>query len=102
VQNKSKGTDPTETVNQADPGDVLIYRIYYSNTGTGPLTELQINDRTPAYTSLEANSATCVLPIPSGMNCVPVESFDAVRWDFTGPLLGGHSGSVSYEVRIDN
>lgn len=102
VQNKSKGTAETETVNQADPGDVLIYRIYYSNTGTGPLTELQVNDRTPAYTSLEANSAKCVTPIPSGMNCVPVESFDAVRWEFTGPLLGGHSGSVRYEVRIDN
>ena len=89
-------------MNQADPGDVLIYRIYYSNTGTGPLTELQVNDRTPAYTSLEANSAKCVSPIPSGMSCVAVESLDAVRWNFTGPLLGGHSGSVSYEVRIDD
>ncbi|WP_022953553.1 SdrD B-like domain-containing protein [Leucothrix mucor] len=101
VQNTTQSSAETATVNQAAPGDTLKYRIYYSNTGTGPLTELTVNDNAQAFTSIKPNSAVCGTP-PSGMTCTPVISDDRVKWEFVGPLIGGASGVVSYDVEIDD
>jgi uncharacterized repeat protein (TIGR01451 family) len=95
------GSAETETVNQALPGDTLEYRVYYSNTGTGPITELVINDSVPPYTSL-TGSLNCGA-VPSGMNCsVNISGGEFVEWVFTGPLVGGAGSFVSYQVLIDD
>ncbi|RVU86433.1 DUF11 domain-containing protein [Leucothrix sargassi] len=101
VQNVTQNTAETQTMNQAAPGDVLKYRIYYSNTGTGPITDLQINDTAPPYTMFRLGSDKCD-NTPSGLSCLPVMGFDSVEWEFTGTLHGGASGNVSYEVIIDD
>ncbi|RVU83489.1 hypothetical protein EOL70_15740, partial [Leucothrix sargassi] len=101
VENLTQGTGEVSTSNQAKPGDVLKYRIYYRNTGTGPVTDLKVNDSVPAFTGLVLNSEICE-STPTGMNCVPSQSGDAIEWLFTGALTGGTGGYVSYEVVVDN
>lgn len=83
------------------PGnDVLSYQIYYRNTGSGPITDLKVNDMVPAYTGLVSASAPCNLP-PAGMNCLPVVNLDELNWVFTGALVSGSENHVSYEVMVD-
>ena len=101
VENTTQGTGETETLNQAKPGDFLTYRIYYRNTGTGPITDLNIDDTTPPYTGLVNGSNVCDVT-PSGMGCTPSAVLDELDWSFTGSLQGGANGHVSYEVRVDN
>ena len=100
VQNVTLNSAETETVNQANPGDFLKYRIYYRNTGNGPITDLKVDDMAPAFTTLKAGSAVCDTT-PSGMTCSPLMGVRAVKWDFTGSLIGGADGEVSYEVKVD-
>ncbi len=101
VQNIAQGTAETEAQNQAKPGDVLQYRIYYSNTGTGVITDLQVDDTVPEFTILEASTINCDTT-PAGLNCSPNAANDPdLNWVFTGALKGGAKGSVSYQVMID-
>jgi uncharacterized repeat protein (TIGR01451 family) len=103
VQNITPGsvTAETETQNQAKPGDILHYRIYYSNTGTGAITDLKVDDVVPEFTLLEANTVKCDTT-PAGLNCSPNAANDPdLSWGFTGVLKGGAKGMVSYQVKIE-
>ncbi|PWQ92739.1 SdrD B-like domain-containing protein [Leucothrix pacifica] len=100
VRNVSQGGAETDTANQAKPGDTLEYRIYYRNTGTGPLTDLVINDAVPAYTQLQGglNCGTA----PGGMSCTSSAGVgDGLSWVFSGALVGGEGSFVSYRVTVD-
>ena len=101
VQNVTQNTDETATVNQAAPGDRLTYRVYYRNVGTGPITDLQVNDVVPDFTEYVSGTASCDGE-PSGLNCTPRVSGSYLEWVFTGILSGGAQGSVSYDVKLDN
>ncbi len=101
VKNITQNTPETATQNQAKPGDTLKYTIYYSNTGTGSITDLEINDSVPEFTLLDATSASCDNNTPTGLDCLPVELNPDVEWRFTGVLKGGAKGSVSYRVVIE-
>lgn len=93
----------TETQNQAKPGDVLKYRIYYRNSGTGPLTDLVINDVVPAFTTL-SGSPICEAPLPDSLtSCTPQVNGENLKWLFPANdvLQGGNEGVVSYEVLIE-
>jgi len=79
----------------------LEYRVYYSNTGTGPITDLRVNDVAPAYTEFVPGSGACHLT-PTGMTCSPVTGISDIHWRFTGTLTGGSSGNVSYRVKVDD
>jgi uncharacterized repeat protein (TIGR01451 family) len=104
VQNMTQAGSPeTETQNQAKPGDVLKYRIYYNNVGNAPLTDLIINDAVPDFTSI-VGSPVCEMPLPNSLtSCTPNLSDDEIEWVFPAidTLKGGASGVVSYEVKID-
>ncbi len=102
VQNMTQaGSQETETQNQANPGDVLKYRIYYSNTGTGSITDLKVNDVVPQFTLMDVGSMSCDTT-PTGLNCSPNAVNDPdLNWVFTGTLKGGAKGLVSYQVEIE-
>ena len=101
VENLTQVTAETETANRAAPGDFLKYRIYYRNTGTGPITDLKVNDSVPAFTGFVVSSESCDVT-PTGMTCNPTRNVDVLNWEFTGSLIGGAQGNVSYEVMVDN
>ncbi|MEE9350886.1 MAG: hypothetical protein V3U78_01395, partial [Thiotrichaceae bacterium] len=103
VQNITQSSAETETQNQAKPGDTLKYRIYYSNTGTGSITDLEIKDVVPAFTTL-SGSPDCETPLPASLtSCSGNVSGGNIEWTFgVGDVLdGGAQGVVSYEVIID-
>lgn len=101
VENITQGTGITETQNQAKPGDVLKYYIHYSNTGTGDITDLKVNDVVPEFTQLQGGSVICD-STPNGLTCTPdVDNEPDLRWIFSGTLEGGAEGFVSYQVQIE-
>ena len=101
VENLTQSTAEVESSNQAKPGDVIKYRIYYHNAGTGPITDLKVNDTVPTHTGFVVSSESCD-STPAGITCSPIRNLDALEWVFTGSLVGGAQGNVSYEAVIDN
>ena len=101
VRNIDQGGAETETANAAAPGETLEYRIYYRNSGTGPLTELVVNDVVPPYTQLLG--VTNCGSLVNGMTCVasPLGLDDRLTWTFSGTLAGGQGSYVSYRVKVD-
>ncbi len=108
VQNVTAGGAET-TGNSASSGDVLRYRINFSNTGSGPVTEVLISDSTPAFTGL-ANPVVCPATMPLSLSCivlVPAASDNSpgysgmVQWQFTGSLVAGDGGDVVYEISVE-
>lgn len=86
--------------NAAAPGDTLEYRIKYSNQGAGTISELEINDESPAFTSLQAASVSCGT-LPADLQCSPVINGNGLRWNFIGELVSGGEGEVSYRITVD-
>ncbi len=87
----------------ARPGDYLIYTITYSNPGGAPLSNIVIQDATPAWTLFD--SATCASPGAGITGCTLTQpasgAAGAVSWTLAGALAPGGSGSVSYRVRVE-
>lgn len=102
VKNVSKESEEAETVNTAEPGDILEYQIYYRNTGSGPIRDLVVNDSVPAYTSLLGNASCGMTLSDMGCSSSPLGLDNSLKWIFTGTLNGGEGSSVSYQVRIDD
>ena len=103
VQNITQSSAETETQNQAKPGDILQYRIYYSNVGTGVITDLKINDVVPAFTVLNG-VPVCETPLPASLtSCTPAVNGNSIEWIFpvNDQLKAGAQGVVSYNVTID-
>jgi uncharacterized repeat protein (TIGR01451 family) len=103
VENISQGTPITTTQNQAKSGDTLKYYIHYKNTGTGPITDLKINDTVPEFTTLNG-LPSCQLPLPASLtSCTANVNGDDIEWIFgiNDVLKGGSEGVVDYQVTID-
>lgn len=88
----------------ARPGDVITYTLVYSNEGAGSVSKLKIIDNTPAYTVFSAASCGA---LPTGLSACSVSSkpaagaSGAVEWTFTGSLLPGASGSITFNVMLN-
>ncbi|MBS0213043.1 MAG: DUF11 domain-containing protein [Proteobacteria bacterium] len=92
------------TVNNANPGDTLRYDLVVNNPSAKPISQLVVNDATPAFTqyvsatcpgSLPANLTACIVttqPAPGGQG--------SLVWTFTGSLAPGGQVTVSYRVIV--
>jgi uncharacterized repeat protein (TIGR01451 family) len=103
VKNITQNTAETETQNQAKPNDVLEYKIYYHNIGTGIITDVLINDVIPEFTRLKG-VPVCQTPLPASLTACTANSVDNdIEWIFgaTDILKSGAKGSVSYQVTIE-
>lgn len=108
-------TDLTDesTVNQTfekaksiAPGECAIYKITFSNNGTGKLSKIVVSDNIPNYSKYLGGSAM-VDSVPEGLSLgeivAPVDmGTGKVVWPFDGDLLPGMSGAVRYEVLVDD
>jgi len=99
VRNLTLGEAPG-TNNSGLPGHTLEYIISYRNTGPGQITDLEVNDALPAFTTAVGGSVVCDTT-PVNLACTPAIAGDALSWTFTGSLLAGETGSVRYQVLID-
>ncbi|WP_318435820.1 GEVED domain-containing protein [Photobacterium leiognathi] len=109
VRNVTQGT-PEGIRNVANPGDILEYRIRFTNTGTGAIKDMVLHDSTPDFTviqqvvacdaSLLPTSLSCNVATPNGSNNIGYRG--DILWSLNGALLGGESGLVVYRVKINN
>ncbi|UYM16805.1 choice-of-anchor L domain-containing protein [Endozoicomonas euniceicola] len=98
------------TSNKAGSGDILQYTVEFTNAGATPLTQLDIIDSTPAFTTL-AERIHCPQVLPDGLtgceDVLPGKSENSVGytgkliWRFSGSLLPGRTGKVQYKVRVE-
>ncbi len=101
----SAGLTLTKSVDRptAWPGDTIIYTITYRNDSTGTLTNLVINDSTPAFTIFV--TAACAANPANITGCSvttqpAVNGTGALVWTLSGGLLSGASSSVSFSVKV--
>ncbi|AIY42887.1 Chitinase [Collimonas arenae] len=104
--------------NQAKSGEVLEYSITYTNNGTGPISNLLINDATPQFTTFVASTTgatpatltVCVKNTPANEPPAPTVACSTAQaaggtgplnWKFTGPLAPGASGTVLFSVKVN-
>jgi uncharacterized repeat protein (TIGR01451 family) len=97
---------PFSTNNAAQPGHTLQYQVSLSNLGSAPLSNLVVDDSTPAYTTFV--SAACPLTLPVGLTSCSVTvlpvvgGLGSIQWTFTGTLNPGSTASVSFTVTLAN
>jgi len=87
------------------PGKCAVFRIRFTNQGTGNLTNIEVHDDTPEYTTYIGDSATFETT-PSGLTpgsiTVPLDGGSGrIIWPYTGSLIPGAEGIVTYEVKVD-
>ena len=98
------GLQLTKSVDKttAAPGDVITYTITYTNVGSESLSVFFINDITPAYTTF-VSAAAGALPLNLTAVVITKPTVGAagpLRWDFTGTLAPGSSGTVTFQVQV--
>mgnify|MGYP003634062138 CR=1 FL=1 len=106
VDNAQGGFTITKVVdkNSALPGSILTYTVTYLNNGSDPISTIKVSDTVPAYTTF--NSAAFATPLPDNLTgCTitapAVGATGQIKWEFTGTLLPGQSGTVSFTVKIN-
>ncbi|MEO1021087.1 MAG: SdrD B-like domain-containing protein [Bacteroidota bacterium] len=86
------------------PGENLTYTITYTNNGNTPISDVEIIDSTPAYTSFAA--ASCGALVNNLTNCTitspSIGATGAVKWVLSGNLEPGQTSTVQYTVTIDS
>ena len=87
----------------AAPGETITYTIAYSNTSSDLLRNVVIYDNTPAFTKFVSGSNG---PLPLDLTGVVLTAPSpgqkgAMRWTFAGTLRPGGTGTVSYQVTLD-
>ncbi|HEV2988594.1 MAG TPA: hypothetical protein VG759_09135, partial [Candidatus Angelobacter sp.] len=85
------------------PGANLTYTVTFINDSTSPISNLKINDSTPAFTTFV--SAICGSPLPNSLIGCSITSPSvgqngAIQWTFTGTLSPSQTGTVSFVVKI--
>jgi uncharacterized repeat protein (TIGR01451 family) len=94
------------TSDNALPGNVLQYQLTLSNAGSNPLTQVVVNDATPAFTTFTSATCPATASLPAGLTACTVSTQPtvggqgAVVWTFTGSLSPGAQTVVSYQVTI--
>ena len=106
-----------QTENAAQSGDVLEYQITFTNTSSAAVTDLAIQDGSPAWTTwTQASSGTVPANMTCTMNtpanpapqaaraCSPAVTGSGtgnLTWKFSGPLQPQASGSVLFRVTVN-
>ena len=101
--------------NKARSGDVLEYRLAYTNNGVSPITGVMLNTTTPNYTTFvsavsgaaPAAMINCTKTTPASALPVACASTQAsggtgpVSWHFDGTLNPGATGTVLLQVKVN-
>jgi uncharacterized repeat protein (TIGR01451 family) len=112
---------PWKTSNTAKSGEILEYRIAYTNNGAETIKNLQINDATPAFTTFvsglcETPVAGTGTPTPISLGlCTltktmtpPANNTGSLKWTYgttlavpVPQLQPGGTGFVTYQIKVN-
>lgn len=101
------GGTPGTNVN-ASPGDPLTYGIVLGNTGTGPATEVVLEERLDRYVSFNLNGFGTAQPfeltqgsVPSGLSMgqITYSSNQGISFDYV-PVSGGGGAPAGFDTRV--
>lgn len=106
VRNVTSGT-PEGRSNTGAPNDVLEYRLILKNPTDKPVSNVIVNDATPAFTALAdsvmspvtGTNITCDITAPSG-GANASGYVGALRWDCAGIFSAGQVVDLTFQVRI--
>ena len=116
VRNVTTPTSPVwKTSNTAKSGEILEYRITYTNNGAETIKNLQINDATPSFTTFVSGlceTSAAATPASLGLcsltKTLTPNNTGGLKWTFTptlavpvSQLQAGGSGAVTYRVKVD-
>ncbi len=117
------GRESFEEARTASPGDVIEYRLTYTNTEDTPVSQLKVKGPVPAGTRYQADSARTgvrarlrfshdggvtwqAAPLKrkaadgKGEEVVPPEHYTHVQWTAGQPLEKGKPQTYSYRVQV--
>jgi uncharacterized repeat protein (TIGR01451 family) len=94
----------TKTVDKvtAKSNDLITYTITYRNAGGEGISNLIINDTTPAFTRFVSQTNGALPASLTGVTATTpaVNASGALKWTFTGTLAPSASGTVTFVVRL--
>ncbi|KPA53167.1 hypothetical protein VT25_08000 [Photobacterium leiognathi subsp. mandapamensis] len=103
--------DVESRINQARPGDVLEYTIYFTNNGGGDIDTIKLFDSVPEFTeltemvsctapatSLPASIVSCNVLTADGTNAAGYDG--GIEWQLGGILAPSERGYVTYRVTV--
>jgi uncharacterized repeat protein (TIGR01451 family) len=106
---KAATSDGSTAKTAAAPGDVIVYVLTYTNTTAKPVTNVEVTDSVPDYTTyvdpatLGGINAKCA---DGTASCVTAQPNAAAGWK--GPVVwtistlnSGATGKLEYRVRVD-
>ncbi|UJF17025.1 hypothetical protein L0B53_03545 [Vibrio sp. SS-MA-C1-2] len=99
------------THNSAKPGDILEYKIYFSNLSKHPISNVRIFDSVPEYSQLISNllpvsdcglsnSLECQLNLPLKQDN-DIGYRGKICWQLDDELKPSEEGVVSYRIKVD-
>jgi|GEM_PF-1727756 len=115
VTRDGAGVPDWKLTNTAKSGEVLEYKITYTNNGPTPLSSLILNDSTPAFTTfvsalsgaIPLNLSNCTKTTPTASTPIVCSVVDTtggtggIKWRFNGSLAPGANGIVTFKVKVD-
>jgi len=106
VSNVSRAESETVS-NAASPGEVLRYTIDFEVRGASSIDAVDIHDSTPAYTRLHvpigcpAGLQSCVVIVPAAAQNNSGYT-GPLHWRISDALPAGTSGSLSFDVQVED
>ncbi|MEM1106530.1 MAG: hypothetical protein AAGH87_09090 [Pseudomonadota bacterium] len=113
------GAEMFEQVDEVEPGDLVEYRLVYTNTSEAPLEGLVVSAPVPASTDLVLGSETTQVPgifeasIDEGANWgappiflepgteADIDDYDLVRWSPETAITPGEEWLFAYRVSVE-
>ena len=87
------------------PNEVITYTITYTNTSQVGIANITINDAVPAHALYVGGSAGCPTLAARTTCTVPIEpannALGPIRWLISGNLAPNASGTIQYQVRVE-
>lgn len=106
VGNVTQNGTPGTSVN-AKPGETLQYTLTATNNGSQALSNLVINDATPAFTTFVSAACPAAAALPAGVTSCTMGTQPAVggtgslQWTFGGSLAPTAQLGVTYRVQVN-
>jgi uncharacterized repeat protein (TIGR01451 family) len=102
VRNITTGAAFT-TSNAASPNDIIEYQLIAKNLSSGTVSNVVVNDATPAFTAFV--SAACPVSLPATITVCNTahpspNGAGAINWTFGGALPSGASLTITFQVRV--